>query len=236
MKSTELKEKMDKAIEKVHKIEGTIERHKQQAAKKLAVLKKNGWSENPMKNENYTAYWRACEYHDKLEDIKNSQKNLIKAQETVKNWEAKYKKQLKLENSYQFEIPEAFKVLKSQLVENWTKFDLEEQAQYRKEYKELGYEKFSELYSYNRWEYLRSNKEADFRKENDKTAEIWILDLYNRIKKETGEVTSWDNITVSPKGLNGYVKGKLGAVNVETIMAGGYNIQRLHYRVILHKV
>jgi hypothetical protein len=168
--------------------------------------------------------------------MKNSQKNLIKAQEIAKNWEDKYNKQLELERHYQFEIPEAFKTLKDILVENWTKFDLEEQKHYYKKYKELGYKTFIQRYSRSRWDYLRSHNEQDFREENEKAAENWILDLYNRIKRETGEIVTWDNITATPKGLNGYIKGKLGAVNVETIMAGGYNIQRLHYRVILHKV
>lgn len=239
MKSTELKEKLDKAIERVHKIEGTIERHKKQADKKLTELKKHNWSDNPMDHSgtgNHEAYWLACEYQDKLSDMKNSQKNLIKAQEIAKNWEDKYNKQLELERHYQFEMPEAFKTLKDILVENWTKFDVEEQEHYYKKYKELGYKTFIQRYSRNRWDYLRSHNEQDFREENEKAAENWILDLYNRIKRETGEIVTWNNITASPKGLNGYVKGKLGAVNVETIMAGGYNIQRLHYRVILHKV
>jgi hypothetical protein len=239
MKSTELKEKLDKAIERVHKIEGTIERHKKQADKKLTELKKHNWSENPMDHSgtgNHEAYWLACEYQDKLSDMKNSQKNLIKAQEIAKNWDDKYNKQLELERHYQFEMPEAFKTLKDILVDNWTKFDLEEQEQYYKKYKELGYRVFIQRYSRNRWDYLRSHNEQSFREDNEKAAENWILDLYNRIKRETGEIVTWNNITVTPKGLNGYVKGKLGAVNVETIMAGGYNIQRLHYRVILHKV
>ena len=164
-------QKLDKAIERVHKIEGTIERHKKQADKKLTELKKHNWSENPMDHSgdgDYEAYWLACEYQDKLSDMENSQKNLIKAQETAKNWKAKYNKQLELERHYQFEIPEVFKTLKDILVENWTKFDVEEQEHYYKKYKELGYKTFIQRYSRNRWDYLRSHNEQDFREENEK--------------------------------------------------------------------
>lgn len=58
----------------------------------------------------------------------------------------------------------------------------------------------------------------------------------SRIHAITGEVTDWDGIHYSGGALNGVVYGKLGSVRVESILAGGYNIQRLHVRVLVHEI
>lgn len=69
-----------------------------------------------------------------------------------------------------------------------------------------------------------------------KSAESLIMNLYSRIHAITGEVTDWDGIHYSGGALNGVVYGKLGSVRVESILAGGYNIQRLHVRVLVHEI
>jgi len=64
------------------------------------------------------------------------------------------------------------------------------------------------------------------------------LDLVNRITKEVGEITDAKYLSIGEqKGeLNGIVEGVKGRCRVETISAGGYNIQRFHYRVLIHRV
>ena len=67
-----------------------------------------------------------------------------------------------------------------------------------------------------------------------------IINLYYRVRNITGEIVDWSGISaeVGTQGfpvLTGYVIGKEGRAFVETILAGGYNIQRLHIRVLVHE-
>lgn len=62
-------------------------------------------------------------------------------------------------------------------------------------------------------------------------------DLCNRISAVVGEITDVSNLRISAKGnLDGIVTGTKGKAKVETIGAGGYNIQCFHYRVLVHKI
>ena len=74
---------------------------------------------------------------------------------------------------------------------------------------------------------------ARFLKDNHDAVESLVLDLQNRIAYKVGEITDYSHLTVGMKALNGSVTGKLGSCRVESILAGGYNIQRLHVRVLV---
>lgn len=62
-------------------------------------------------------------------------------------------------------------------------------------------------------------------------------DFYARCYKVVGDVTDASSLHVGKNGsINGTIVGKLGKAVVETIMAGGYNVQVLHYRVLVTPV
>lgn len=68
-----------------------------------------------------------------------------------------------------------------------------------------------------------------------------ILDLVKRVTKITGPITDWANLhsTAGNGGwtvLNGYVVGEDGTARVETILAGGYAVQRLHARTLVKEI
>lgn len=79
--------------------------------------------------------------------------------------------------------------------------------------------------------------EEEFKKYLDKYMLDRYYELVDKITAITGEFTDVKNIYIGKDGsLNGTVTGNNGTAKIETIVAGGYNIQCLHYRVLVHKV
>lgn len=64
-----------------------------------------------------------------------------------------------------------------------------------------------------------------------------LLDLFNRIYKVTGKIIDGTDLKINEKGnLDGIVKGEVSNVKVETVGAGGYNIQCFHFRTLVKKL
>lgn len=71
--------------------------------------------------------------------------------------------------------------------------------------------------------------------EQDKRAKM--LDLVQRINAVVGTITDASSLQVSAKGnLDGFIVGEKGKARIETISAGGYNIQCFHYRTLVHPI
>ena len=239
MTSIELKERFEKAQTTVEKKKATIERHKKQAEKKLQKITENGW-ENGLENDscyrgdnyNYEALSAISDYHWKLEDIKGAEEKLREAEQVADNWAKKYADALNRELTIATEVPEAFKQARAELVESWVEQDIKEREIMLQKKRELSYEEFRKWYKYTEEEALK-HTDAEFRKIEEREADIWLLDLYNRVKAITGEITDASYIRWGGKCLDGYVVGKDGTANVTTIDAGGYNIQRWHLRTLV---
>lgn len=250
MTSKELKEKLEKAEEKVTKCENTIERHKKQLEKRQFKLLRVEWMAQYMddlksvmwdeeKRSEYKRvtgddlYWDCCDVQDKEEDIKGAKRKLEDQKKVVSNWREKLVKQVEKELKIATVVPEAFKEAKEALVESWTESDLMMQATIRKASEELDYKTFSKMYSYSAREFYLYKDEQDFRRINEHDAEMWLLDLYNRVVAVTGEITDTSGIRWGGKCLDGFIVGKEGKAVVETIEAGGYNIQKWHLRTLV---
>ena len=62
-------------------------------------------------------------------------------------------------------------------------------------------------------------------------------DIIERTNKITGKITDASGLKVGAKGeLNGYITGERGKAKVETIGAGGWNIQCYHFRTLIHEI
>ena len=95
------------------------------------------------------------------------------------------------------------------------------------------------LYNFSRFMYdaIQSfngehHAEQQFRKDLEKKKENLLM----KVKKKVGRITDVE-IRRNPKGeLDGVIKGEDGTVRIETIGAGGYNIQRYHFRTLIKDV
>lgn len=138
------------------------------------------------------------------------------------------------------DMPDVLKGLQEELVERWDKWDIERRDRIQSDYRELDYKEFSRKYTHADVMF-RGKSNEQIHNDNVQSAKNLIIDLIYRVRKITGEITDWSNIRASAGTggftvLNGTVIGKEGIACVESITAGGYNIQRLHIRVLVHSI
>jgi len=248
MKITTLQERILKATQKIEKKLNTISKKNAQIEKKYSVLKKLG-VEDP-ENRDREEFRNAENWHDifwTYADIENLKADIIRGgkeieatKKTLEKYEAQLAGEIEKESIFLTEIPEVFKELIDELVETWDAWDKARRERIRKAYDEMGYKEFFKRYSGADYDFRHSTDEK-IHSDNERDAKALVLDLYYRVKDITGEVTDWSGIeaTQGTNGftvLNGVVIGKEGRAKVESILAGGYNIQRLHIRVLVHEI
>lgn len=248
MKITTLKERIEKATQKIEKKENTITKKTAQIEKKYKALEKLG-VKDPAEHDReefrdaenwHDIFWTYADIKHLKEDITRGGKEIEATKATLAKYEAQLAGEIEKESIFLKEIPEIFKSLQDELVETWDIWDNARKERLRKIYNELGYREFMKEYTYSDYEFMSISSEK-IHSDNERDAKALILDLYYRVKDITGEVTDWDEIraTQGTNGftvLNGYVTGKEGRAKVESILAGGYNIQRLHVRVLVHEI
>jgi hypothetical protein len=60
------------------------------------------------------------------------------------------------------------------------------------------------------------------------------ISLVSKVEKKAGKIIDATKLYVANDGnINGYITGEIKTVEVETILAGGHNVQCMHYRVLV---
>lgn len=81
-----------------------------------------------------------------------------------------------------------------------------------------------------------AEREAWLEKEMEAEKRAKLLDLIGRINKVVGTITDATGLYIGSNGeVNGIILGTEGKAKVETIGAGGYNIQCFHFRTLIHE-
>ena len=79
--------------------------------------------------------------------------------------------------------------------------------------------------------------EDELQKALDREVKAKYNDLVVRMKNAVGEIQDCSQLRIGGNGsINGIISGTKGKAKMETITAGGYNIQCLHYRVLVNPI
>lgn len=243
-----LLDRIAKAEEFISKKNATISKKEALISKKLDNLRKLGfdWTEERLVSpaefmeQGYPEADARELYGQELDidyirrDIGKLIREMSRKQDKLLEYSTELEKVERRDEEMAKEVPEAFRQARDELVERWTEYDIQERNQMFKDSKEMEYKEYCKKYTYSRRDYLHHTDE-EFRRLNSKAADAWLIDLYYRVKAITGTITDAKNLRFAGKSLNGIVYGEDGNARVETIGAGGYNIQRYHLRVLVHK-
>lgn len=63
-----------------------------------------------------------------------------------------------------------------------------------------------------------------------------MLDLAQRIGEHVGKITDAQGLHIQNGEIAGVIYGEKGSASIQTIGAGGYNIQRFHFRTLVHPI
>ncbi len=226
-----LNERIANAELRIEKKQATIEKKRALAKKKAAKL------EHMSENEKF---WAVCDIEHLAEDVERNEKEIAEIKASLETYRKQLAGETEKEEMFVREIPELMKRMQNELVTLWDEWDKKRRDELKAAYRELGYREFYKKYKRADGEF-KDKTDDEIHKSNEKDAKALIIDLYNRVKHITGDVTDWNGISaeVGTWGftvLNGIVLGKQGKCRVESILAGGYNIQRLHVRVLTHEI
>jgi chromosome segregation ATPase len=244
MANTHLETRIEGTEKRIEKILKSIARLEGLIVKKQAKI--NSGKEENNKYPNGT-YWLEGEMEWHRDDIKRANRELAGEQKKL----ADYKEKAMLEKKKQSEIPHVESV--EQFLAYWREEAYKHYTSELKEFKTVlkgltdikGEERFNilrkrfsaEILNIAQMRYTPKELENKLNKMLNDEVNRKRIDLFARCSAVVGLITDASNLKVaSNSSLNGFIIGEKGKAEVETIFAGGYNIQCLHYRVLVKKI
>lgn len=229
---------------KVEQLVERIEKNQVKLAKKEALLEKKLAKMDLEINlemkmpELWKTYYNNVEYGKwlEIESLKQTYEQVKEIKALIEKYNVQLNK-AQIEENKLAKIPEVLENFRQYLIETWNKQDLNAKSYYQDEYKRLGYKEFVSTYKYTSYQHMNLELE-DFNKVNTRDAEMLILNFISRVEEKAGVIEDCSGLIVTEGNngysvINGFVKGSKQNVQVESIGAGGYNIQKYHIRVLV---
>lgn len=194
----------------------------------------------------HDSYWMVA----KLEDIVESIENAYKAIEEKKDTIARYKEQIAKADQAQQEfeaLPDIIKQFSAQVADMWDAWDLMRQASVIQAQQDVvgltgdEYQEIRSRYSESEWYELPVKTKEQIHAENDRSAKALALNLACRVQYIVGDIEDASDLRLTAGNggcvvINGIVKGATKSARVQSVGAGGWNIQRYHIRTLVHEV
>lgn len=223
--------KLETIEERIQNAEATIEKKKGTVDKKQKLIEKKTTIQAAATDENEVR-WIGFDIEHLKEDIERLNKQIAELEQKLETYRTD-RERIAAEPS----LPEHLQLMLPEIVGMLDDSGEAYAAHLREAYNKAGYREFIRTHSHVDYEWMNMGKERRH-KENEKDAEILLKDLYRRVHEVTGEIMDWGGLRleIGTHGftvLNGRVEGEKGTALVESITAGGYNIQRLHIRVLV---
>lgn len=257
---TKLELSIEKCKANIEKKQDAIYKHQAQIDKSWATLKNLGFKSDDVegihKELRYIEGKNSDKFNDgydcivtiesKMSDIKYAKRFIEHTQKRIEENLKKVEEE-KAKASFIDSLPEKVKIFMNELEENWNRYDFTKRNACKSEltrissldYKEYAIERniLEKKYGGDLRE-LASRTDEQIKDKNKKLVEKLVLDFINNVKCKVGEITNFNNLSLNRDNqgyaiLNGSVEGTQGTAKVESIYAGGYNIQRLHIRVLV---
>lgn len=186
--------------------------------------------------------------HGPIEEVMRLYRELCELRITLSKYQKQLEAQKDKDNTLS-DIPEVLKTFRENLINAWDKYDLWKKEEISKDYKKFQEAndswKVAWMEMNNKWgrgwhDFSYLSKE-EIHKANVTAADALVINLVNRTIELTGKITdcSYLHLDQDNQGysiINGIVIGEKGKARVESIGAGGYNIQRYHIRVLVKEV
>lgn len=241
---TNLIEKINKKLTQIEKLERLYLKYANNAEEKAII---DRFLETGDRTE-YRAYLKSHnrsyggDAWSKANDLYDARNTLVKYQKMLKTETAK--------NATLDNMPEALVQFKENLIKHWNEYDEWKYNTIRAEYAEIqrmpygnehrkAYRNMSEKWGRSWYDFAYHYTLEDAFNNNRRDANNLIFNLLNRVTERVGQITDCQYLRLDRDNagysiINGRIIGTNGECRIESIGAGGYNIQRYHIRVLVH--